>query len=309
MNLFVVLGTLLPVALVILLGFIARRTGLITDAHSQGVERVTYVVLFPVLLFSSLSTASFADADTLVLAALLAATQLVAGIAVWAAAVRTSLTGPKVTSVFQGACRFNSYVIFGLVFAIGGTTAIQTVAVPIALMIIIVNVFSVSILIRHGDSGAGPAPSIWRSLATNPLILACAAGLLANPLPIVWPAPVETVFDWFGGAAVTLGLFAVGAGLKPISARADMVTVLGTSTVKLIAIPAFFVGLALIFGLPLELTLLGLMAAAAPAATSSYILARQLGGDAPLMAQIVTATTLLSILTLTFWALVLPVLF
>jgi predicted permease len=38
--------------------------------------------------------------------------------------------------------------------------------------------------------------------------------------------------------------------------------------------------------------------AAVPTATSAYILARQMGGDAELMAAIITAQTLLSMLTL-----------
>jgi len=38
--------------------------------------------------------------------------------------------------------------------------------------------------------------------------------------------------------------------------------------------------------------------AALPTATSSYILARQLGGDAPLMAAIVSGQTLLAVATI-----------
>jgi predicted permease len=46
-----------------------------------------------------------------------------------------------------------------------------------------------------------------------------------------------------------------------------------------------------------------MLCVAAPVATSSYILARQLGGDARLMANIITLTTLLSLVTipLTIW--------
>ena len=40
------------------------------------------------------------------------------------------------------------------------------------------------------------------------------------------------------------------------------------------------------------------MFAALPTATSAYILARQMGGDATMMAQTVAATTLLSAVTL-----------
>jgi malonate transporter and related proteins len=58
------------------------------------------------------------------------------------------------------------------------------------------------------------------------------------------------------------------------------------------------VALALLVGLtgaPVEVVAL---AGAVPTATSSYILARLLGGDAELMAALVTATTLAALVTL-----------
>jgi hypothetical protein len=101
-----------------------------------------------------------------------------------------------------------------------GSQGVQNITVPMALMIITINILCVSILARYGapEGGVG-APPLVKALATNPLILACAAGLAINPLRIDWPGPVDTVFDWFGTAAIALGLFAVGAGLRPISGK------------------------------------------------------------------------------------------
>jgi hypothetical protein len=38
-----------------------------------------------------------------------------------------------------------------------------------------------------------------------------------------------------------------------------------------------------------------------PSAPAAYVLARELGGDAPLMAGLVTATTLIALVTIPFW--------
>lgn len=303
-------SALLPVMLVIALGFLIRRVGLVTDTHVAGVERVTYVVFFPALVFSNLSTARFEDASVWTLGLILTLLVCVLSAATWIGLARSSLDGPSKTSVFQGAIRFNSYIVLALAFAVYGTEGVQMITVPLALMIITINVFCVSILTRYGARPDGTAPpSLLRSLATNPLIVACVAGLLANPFAIDWPGPVETAFGWFGTAAIALGLFAVGAGLQPISGRGSVAALAVTSLIKLIVKPALFLAAALAVSLSEMLTVLGLFATIVPAATSAYILARQLGGNAPLMAQAVTVGTLASAVTVTGWFLVVPLLF
>jgi malonate transporter and related proteins len=180
--------------------------------------------------------------------------------------------------------------------------AIAIASVPLALVIITVNLFCISILARHGHRPPGAAtPSMWRSIATNPLIIACALGLAVNPLGIDWPRPVDTVFSWFGTAAIALGLFAVGAGLTGLSGKGSLFAILSSNAINLLVKPALFLTLALVLGLPEQLVAIGLVCTVAPTATSSYILARQLGGNAPLMAQIVTVGTLLSMLTVSGW--------
>lgn len=307
MSASVVGSALFPVILVIVLAFLIRRVGLVNDTHVAGVERITYVVFFPALLFSNLSKASFEDPAVWTLAAVLVGLQIVLNVTSWFVFTRSSLDGPSATSAFQGAVRFNTYIAFALLFAVFGEQGIQTATVPLALIIIIVNLFCVTILARYGELPEGAkAPSIWHSVATNPLIIACALGLAINPLRIDWPGPVDTMFGWFGTAAIALGLFAVGAGLRPVSGKGSLFAIITATMINLVVKPAAFIALALIVGLPEEMAAIGLICFIAPTATSGYILARQLGGNGPLMAQIVTVSTVLSALTVTGWFLVWP---
>jgi predicted permease len=73
------------------------------------------------------------------------------------------------------------------------------------------------------------------------------------------------------------------------------------TVIKLVLMPALVLGLALLLGLPPISRDVALLFAALPTATSAYILARQLGGDAELMAALITAQTLLAMLTLPLW--------
>jgi predicted permease len=71
--------------------------------------------------------------------------------------------------------------------------------------------------------------------------------------------------------------------------------------VKLIALPAIAFALGLWIGLsPLQMQI-AVMFAALPTAPSAYVLAARLGGNAPFVAFIVSAGTLLSVATLPLW--------
>ncbi|MEM6381592.1 MAG: AEC family transporter [Pseudomonadota bacterium] len=307
----IITAALVPVILVIALGFFARVSGLVTAGHVSGVERVTYVILFPTLLFSNLSVATFEGTTVWLLAAAMVMAQIVISVFSWWLFIKQvragSIDGPAATSAFQGAIRFNTYIALAIVFALEGERGIQIASVPLAFIIITVNLFCVAILTRHGARPQDvPPPSMLRSIVTNPLIVACVAGLLINPFAIDWPMPVERVFDWFGAAAIALGLFAVGAGLKPISGQGSVRAIVWSNAIGLIAKPTLFIVLGLALALPGNMLAIGLMCMAAPTATSSFILARQLGGDAPLMAQITTIGTIGSAATISVWLGLLP---
>jgi predicted permease len=107
-----------------------------------------------------------------------------------------------------------------------------------------------------------------------------------------------TAADMLGKASLTLGLFAVGASLDLSVARMEIKGVAIASTLKLIATPALCAILCWLLGLDHVARGCALVCAAVPGAASSYILAKQLGGDAPLMSGITTVQTLVAIVTM-----------
>jgi predicted permease len=211
---------------------------------------------------------------------------------------RLALTGPAYTSVLQCVVRWNTYVALALAPSVVPPEATPLVALAVAIMVPVANLMSVVALARHGSAGPVGVWSLPRAVATNPLILACLAGVTLNLSGLRLPAIVAEPLALLGRATLALGLLTVGAGLRPAHAlgRAGLVGL--TTMTHLVLRPALGVGLALLLGLrgaPVEVIAL---AGAVPTATSSYILARLLGGDAELMAALVTATTLAALLTL-----------
>src|SRR5258705_10767500 len=103
--------------------------------------------------------------------------------------------------------------------------------------------------------------------------------------------------DGLGPSSLAVGLLIVGAGLRPRELVHLRAATLITCALKLIVMPAIAIGLARAAGLS-GANLTVACCASVPAASNAYILARQMGGDAPLMAQILTVETVLAIVTI-----------
>jgi predicted permease len=293
-----VIEALAPVALLIALGYALRASGFLPEPSWAPVDRLVYHVLFPSLLVTELATAELRGLPVLAMALTLLATQL--AMAALAASIRRGwrLPGPAYTSVLQCVVRWNTYVALALAPGLFGREGLPLVALAVAVMVPVANVLSVAALARHGHARRTGLAAFARAVATNPLILACAVGIAVNLSGLPLPATLQAPLTILGRATLALGLLTVGAGLRPAVVADRPALILATTAAHLLLKPALAVGLALLLGI--GGTGLGVvaLACAVPTATSSYILARLLGGDAELMAALVTATTLGALLTL-----------
>ena len=286
------------VALLIALGWILRASGFMPEASWAPVDRLVYFVLFPALLVRELAMADLAGLPVARLAAVLLATQLaMAALASWARRP-LRLDGPAYTSVLQCVVRWNTYVALALAPSVVTAEGVPLVALAVAVMVPAANVLSIVALTRHGSAGPARPVALARAIATNPLILACLLGTALNLGGIELPPLLGEPMAILGRATLALGLLTVGAGLRlALVADRGHVVVL-TTVAHLLLKPAIGVGLAVAVGLTGTSVTVVALACAVPTATSSYILARLLGGDAVLMAALVTATTLGALATL-----------
>jgi predicted permease len=210
----------------------------------------------------------------------------------------SAMPGPAFTSVFQGIVRWNSFVALAGIGALYGKDGLALAAVAIAVMVPLANAFSVLVLVAYaGGGGASPAVLLEQVLR-NPLIQACALGVAVKVLGVPLPEMVLTTADMLGKASLALGLLAVGASLDLGVARMEARAVAVASVLKLVVTPAL--AAALCWALSVDGVARGcaVICAAVPGAASAYILAKQLGGDAPLMAGITTVQTLAAIATM-----------
>ncbi len=290
-----------------LIGAAAARRGLVSAAGWAEIENLVYWVLCPALLIVALPPAPTAGREAAKLAGALVGGQLLTFAAVWGFG-RRRLSGPAFPSVVQGAIRYNTYVALATALAAQGTAGLERLTPALAPLIVMANVLSVGAHVwssgaaapeAEGTRGASPVLRALKELAGNPLVLASAGGLALNLAGIGLPRLGLLVLDALGKASLPLALLAVGAGLRlGAEARRDLPTILWTSFAKFLLWPGAAFGLAWALGLGPEGRQLALLTAAAPTATASYVLARRMGGDARLMASLISAETLLAAPTL-----------
>ena len=317
------LGTLttalLPTAVLIGLGWALRSRFRFTETFWRDLERLAYFVLLPALFVSGLARADFTGLQVGRMAVVLALSSVAAAGLVWLLrAWIAPADGPAFTSVFQGGVRFNNYIGLVVATALLGADGLALAALSNAVLVPLVNITSTVTLARHGQGQAGWS-RVPREVLTNPLVLACVAGMALHLLGLtsagaaLVAAPVlgelvsglgELVLI-LGGAALPIGLLCVGAGLRRPGGSRETARLIGWSmALRFVAVPALATGAALALGLSGPAAVVAILFQSIPTASSAYVLARRLGGDAPLMAAIIAVQTLAGAVTIPLWLLV-----
>jgi predicted permease len=153
-----------------------------------------------------------------------------------------------------------------------------------------------TLMLRRGEGAVLGA--LLRDLARNPLLLSIAAGLVANLAGAGGLPVIDETAAILGAAALPVMLLCVGANLRVRGMRASLGPVVLSSLGKLAVFPAAML-LALVLVPPGAMAAeVALIYGALPAGVAAYTLARAMGGDAPLMAAIITVQTALAFLTI-----------
>ncbi|MBN8494748.1 MAG: AEC family transporter, partial [Burkholderiales bacterium] len=235
---------LVPDFLLILCGFVlCRWTGLGRSVW-DGVERLVYYLLFPVLLFNSILKSPLQPGATLSLA-LGGVTVVLCGVLLaYALRLLPGVDARLHASGAQTAFRFNSFIALALAERLAGPQGLAWTALLIALCVPLCNVAAVWPLARHGGHG------YLREIARNPLILATVAGLLANLAGLRLPEAPAAALQRLGLAALPLGLMAVGAGLKFGGLKDAPGLAAALLLIRHAALPLLAVGLCVVLQLP-----------------------------------------------------------
>ncbi len=292
------LSALAPVFLLIMLGYGLKRARVFPQSLWDGIEALVYWLLLPALLIVKLGNTDLSGFDVLPMTlAMVGATLLVVlGIMVFRLVVPTS--GPVHTSILQGAVRQNSYIGIAAAAPLYGASGQGLAAIGIAAIIPLVNVISMWSLARLGPGGP---PSIWvilKRFVTSPIIVACAIGIAANLTGVGLFDLAATTLEMLGRGAAPLGLLAVGAGLNFETVKRSPVPLIYSNVLRLLAMPVLTALLCHLQDIDPLTSSVAVLFASLPSSASSYVMARQFGGDHELMAAILTTQVIIAGVTI-----------
>ena len=289
---------LFPDFSLILCGYLVCRYTALNRSVWEPVEALVYYFLFPVLLFHSIvrSTLDFHAASGLIGAGLITG---LCGIALsyalpWLPLIGRHIDPRQHAASAQVAFRFNSFIGLALAERLAGPEGLLLIAVLIGFCVPLFNVGAVWPMARHSQRHFG------RELLRNPLIIATVSGLLANLAGLKIPGWIDPTLSRIGAATLALGLMAAGAGLQFSSLARAKTLAVATLSIKHFVLPLIAFGLSRAFGLTPAQTTMLLAFSALPTASSCYVLAARMGYDGPLVAGLVTLSTVLGMASLTF---------
>lgn len=294
----------LPIFLITLLGSIIKNKWLTSEEFWRGIEKLSYFVLFPAMLFNYVSTADLSVASIIKLVVALIISTILVSIGLIIYQKKYNIDNIQFTSIFQGSIRYNSYIFFGVSSPLLGPSGLSIVAVISSYMIIFTNILSVMIFAYYI-----PNKSVTNTIRTsfvlmmklivrNPLIIASLVGFVFNYSNLELHLGLKKTLDSLSNAALAIGMLNVGAGLNFTIRRELLHNVMFTSFIKLVAFPLVSVIVLWLMSIEGIDRSVGILYSCLPCASTAYVLSRQLDGDPDSMASIITFTTFFSVVTI-----------
>lgn len=300
------LNATMPVFLLMVLGIILRRVGIVDATFASRLNTFVFCVALPVLLFRDISSVDLAqewDARFVFDCALITLATIV-----FACAASVFVKGRATRGEFiQGVYR-SSVAILGVALMQSIYGSSQAAAMMIIGVVPLYNAAAVAILaVCAEDSQAKRKGAramflgIARDIVTNPIIVGIAAGLLWAVLRLPMPEAAGKAVDAVAGLATPLGLVAMGAMADFRRMREEARSSLGASAIKLFGLCAAFLPVCVALGYRGEELMALLFMLGSATTVSSFVMARNMGYEGVVSSAVVMITTLGSVFSLTAW--------
>ena len=207
--------SILPIIILIVLGYILKSRKFFVEQTWSDLEKLTYYILFPCLLVSSISSQSFNYNLWKSLLLIIVITLLIASLLLifWHLLFR-QINNPQFTSVFQGGVRFNTYIALTLSYSLFEAKGLAIASTASAIMIITANLLCVFVFVWWGNDTRKSISGLIKNIFLNPLIIACGLGIFLSVLDLKLANGLTDTIKILGQAALPAGLLIVGAALK-----------------------------------------------------------------------------------------------
>ncbi len=296
-----ILNNLTPIFAIITLGVLLRRFNWINEHFTRTTDKLIYYIFFPGLLFWKIGKPAAGPAIE---------TGLIIGVFITVFLVfLISLILPEllrfnkfeIGSFSQGCYRFSSYIGLALTFSALGDAGGRFFGVLIGFIIPFINVLAVSSMTWYSgevSSNESKLRLVGKSILSNPLILACFAGIFYSRLSIPFPVFIDNTLALMSSVTLPLALVSIGATLPLTGNSKYLAKGFLAAFVKLVLMPV--IGYLCLS--QLNVSHLALQVAiiyfALPTSPQNYVLSSQLNSDVDLATTSILVSTILSIISL-----------
>ena len=295
-----IFNTIAPVFSIILLGYMIKHSPMIPKTAWDGLERITYYVFLPSLLFHTFSTQKndLAIGKIAIIVTVLFIIITIITFIVGREALR--LPNKTFASFFQGCIRFNNYIGLSIISPLFGAKGLAINGVIILIGIPIANFLTLAVMAHYADEKAFSIKKVVYQTVFNPLVMATIFGVLAASIPVSFTVGAK-VIEALSAAALPIGVLCIGAALDLKHVLSAWGTVLVSCIIKLLTLPLITLLILPYFNLSATEQAILIIFAAMPCATSCYVVSKQMKADVEIMASITAMMMLLSIFTISFW--------
>ena len=291
----------LTLFLMMLIGAVLRRTGVVDEAGKRCLSDLCIQVVIPCNIFKS-CLISLQPGIFRACAALLASAVLMQLLCLLLNRFLFNRYPPARRKVLQYCTLVPMSGFLGNPIAEGLYQEIGVLYTSIFLIPMRIVMWSVGTTYFIADAAAD-RKKVLRNVLTHPCLVAVYLGLFCLAAQIQLPSFVLSTVRSIGSCNSALTMFLVGTILTEVPLRSILNRdTLLFSLLRLVLLPAAALGIGLLLGL--EPTALGIsvLMSGMPAGATAAIFAAKYGSDAPFAVRCVVFTTLLSMLSLPLWA-------
>jgi len=304
-----ILTTLVPIFIIITVGFLARKKGFMPNEFLGPANRLIYYLAIPAMIFHSIATSSFTSYFNFSVIAVTLSSIMIICAATWAASLILCIEARQVGTFIQSSFHGNlGYIGLAVSYYYLGDKGFVSASIIAGFTIILQNILAVFVLIyTDKDKSRIPLHTVRHKLRPflkvmkNPIIISAVAGIIFSWTGIQLPVIMGRSLDILSGMALPTSLLIIGASLSFDLVKFKIKSVMISSIIKLLILPCTGFILYRLFHITPQEYAPGLILLASPTATLTYVMAKEMNGDADFSVAAISASTLLSGVTFFLW--------
>lgn len=296
-----VIDSLLPVFALLIMGRLLTLSGMIDRAFLRMSDRLVYFIFFPCMLFWKVGGNPAATGIDMALPVAALCALFLVFVLSTLTIVFGNVSGFEAGTFSQSCYRFNTYIGMAIVFNALGDAGVLQFGIIIGVLIPVINILCVSVLIWYSGKDYSLQQRIWymaRAIISNPLIIACFAGILFSRTGLVFPRSIHNTFSLISMVTLPLALLSIGSSFSFSGLRGYIRLALVSSAFKLVLLPLAGMLFMMAFNVGGTAFKAGMIFFCLPTSSAIYVLSSQMNSDTDLAAATIVLSTLLSIIPL-----------